>query len=338
MQVKANGNVLGTWDKYLSATLLHPSSNTPGINSILIANSPDGNITWSDVAANTKLFDIVTSEKITSFEIFNGRPKYGPGWNIYENDELLVSETSNLGPGSEPSGYNLVHTISMLPTTLTSLTSSVGDPEIYIDAHIDEKGGYTIPHTIITENGISCWNCGENWNSSDGGVYNTTTPVALTGASMSFCFWAKAYPNLQDNHFLYHSNGSEGFRVRFMYKARNTNEHTRTFNNGGWREWTDPPTATLGSWEFIMMVFNGNQVTSYIVPYEHDITQGLIENTHYSTDTFAGSVFGNDPITHIVGHSTDLYRNNRIYLASTIAWNKILTLEEVKSVYEITKP
>jgi hypothetical protein len=113
MQVKANGNVLGTWDKYLSATLLHPSSNTPGINSILIANSPDGNIAWSDVAANTKLFDIVTSEKITSFEIFNGRPKYGPGWNIYENDELLVSETSNLGPNSEPSGYDLVHTISM---------------------------------------------------------------------------------------------------------------------------------------------------------------------------------------------------------------------------------
>jgi len=216
--------------------------------------------------------------------------------------------------------------------TGSRIATSIGKPEIYINAHTNQKNGYTIPHDVITVDGISCWNCGENWNTSDGGIYNLNTPIVLTGASMTISFWAKSYAS--DNNLMYAST-ADGLQVRFMFRYRNTTEYTRSVHYGLASQLT--PTATQNEWEFVTMVFNGNQLTSYIVPFDYDITQGLVENTHYRTETMDGT-FGNAPITHIVGHPTELYRNNRLYLANTFAWNKQLTLEEVQSLYEITKP
>ena len=225
--------------------------------------------------------------------------------------------------------------------------STIGTPIIHIDAQSGNKGGYTIPHDVVTEDGILSWNCGEHWvgnppadnhdSAPVSGVFNTDNPIALTGASMTISFWVKPYGSGNSN--MYDTPGE----IRFMFKGWYWNENYTTFrrgylSGGNWftSDRSDLPVATTNEWVNVTLVYNGNQVTTYMIPLNYDISQGLIENIHYRTDTIS-TAFSDVPITHIVGHSGNSH-SGRVYLANTSAWNNQLTLEQVESLFTMTKP
>jgi len=249
------------------------------------------------------------------------------------NDTVISSTTTSIPDANGEYTETVTNAVGVVTTTVfhpdgsrTESTTVAMESDLFVNAYTNSTNGYTVPNTVVTIDGVDCWDC------QGVGITNETTPVTLTGNTMTVGFWGRVF--YLDNHILFKSNDADGFRTRFMYKNRGTNRLTRSFHNGSWREVTVDPAATLNSWEFIMMVYDGNQVTSYIIPHDFDISQGIVENTHYRTETFAGSPFGDNPITELVstGH------NNKVYLASAFAWNKVLTLDEVIATYTLTKP
>ena len=249
------------------------------------------------------------------------------------NDTVISSTTTSIPDANGEYTETVTNAVGVVTTTVfhpdgsrTESTTVAMESDLFVNAYTNSTNGYTVPNTVVTIDGVDCWDC------QGVGITNETTPVTLTGNTMTVGFWGRVF--YLENTILFKSNDADGFRTRFMYKNRGTNRLTRSFHNGSWREVTVDPAATLNSWEFIMMVYDGNQVTSYIIPHDFDISQGIVENTHYSTETFVGSPFGDNPITELVstGH------NNKVYLASAFAWNKVLTLDEVIATYTLTKP
>ena len=104
--IKANGYDIATWDKFSSATaLLSPNYYDKIDLNTMLDSTTNLATAWMGFDVDqpgTRLFEMVFTEKITSFEIISGRPKYAPGWNIYEDGVLMVSESANRGPAETP--------------------------------------------------------------------------------------------------------------------------------------------------------------------------------------------------------------------------------------------
>jgi hypothetical protein len=104
----ANDVSLDAWgDALVSVTaLIESNRDTAGqINRLTIPNAQP--VSWLSITAQgDKLFQIVTKEKVTKFDISPHRPKYAPGWKIYENDQVVLQELSNRGLFTEPANDN----------------------------------------------------------------------------------------------------------------------------------------------------------------------------------------------------------------------------------------
>lgn len=109
--MKANGVLLSEWDKFshIVALTAPDYSHDDRDNRIELVTENDAvnYALWTQTTnvVNAKLFEIYTTEPVNSFEYDGGRPYKTPGWNIYENDVLLVSESSNRGANSDPTPF-----------------------------------------------------------------------------------------------------------------------------------------------------------------------------------------------------------------------------------------
>ena len=118
-EVRANGYQLSTWDKFVSANFV--TSN--GGDADLINRLTDGSLTqivgWKNEHAGVGdvLFEIITTEKVHVFDISYYSEFLGPGWKIYENDVLVLSETQNKGSGDRTDAF--------YPSVLSSPTTSI---------------------------------------------------------------------------------------------------------------------------------------------------------------------------------------------------------------------
>ena len=71
-------------------------------------------VNWRDnpQPVGAKLFNLYFNRKINSFDMGTGRPRYAPGWKIYENDILVYTETTNHTNDLEPAPYNVSYVLS----------------------------------------------------------------------------------------------------------------------------------------------------------------------------------------------------------------------------------
>ena len=152
---------------------------------------------------------------------------------------------------------------------------------------------------------------------------------------MTISFWVKPYG--VGNTTMWSSPGQYRFTFKGSY-GTNYTQIRRSYNSTG--SWTispfSGPLANPDEWVNVTLVYNGTQVTAYFIPLDYDISQGLVQNTHYTTDTLSGA-FGNDPITHIVGYHGNS-QSGRVYLANTCAFNTTLTQAQVEALFTATKP
>ena len=64
--------------------------------------SVDTQVNFAVIQPNTKVFTIVTEERIEHLDIMYHRPMYAPGWEILKDGIVFLSEDSNRGSSSTP--------------------------------------------------------------------------------------------------------------------------------------------------------------------------------------------------------------------------------------------
>ena len=77
------------------------------------------------------LFEIMAPSDVTELKITYGRPLYAPGWKIYRDGNLVLSEGSNRGGSMHPSPVTYSYTLSasgLPPSTLHSALCSPSTP------------------------------------------------------------------------------------------------------------------------------------------------------------------------------------------------------------------
>uniref|UniRef100_A0A6C0BQF3 Uncharacterized protein n=1 Tax=viral metagenome TaxID=1070528 RepID=A0A6C0BQF3_9ZZZZ len=144
--IKANGRDIATWDKFVSATaLVDPVYHTKTDINGMLDSATGGTVwMWFDVdEPGTRIFELVFEERITSFQIVNGRPWNGPGWNIYEDGVLMVSESTNLGPAEVP--IDEVYTYDLPTQGISS--------DLLLGSYIDTNGDIVAVTYLLDTNG-----------------------------------------------------------------------------------------------------------------------------------------------------------------------------------------
>jgi hypothetical protein len=128
--VLANGNFLSVWDKFVNIFGRPKRLDGKGVWNDNIRDilydyfvepnpSPGGGpggkgAAWINGNANPGdlLFEIFLTEKVHTFVIDCFLPIYVPGWNVYENDILVLSENANHGSAKTPNPYPVTYDIS----------------------------------------------------------------------------------------------------------------------------------------------------------------------------------------------------------------------------------
>ena len=128
--LKVNGNFIETWDKFIGVSGEPPDRTGSMVD--LYKTDLDGP-SWFLRPVGTKMLDVYTSERATTIELAYYRQRYVPGWNIYENDVLILSETTNGGTSESPASHDVW-------TTYTFIGETELDPEAFSFESSTEQG------------------------------------------------------------------------------------------------------------------------------------------------------------------------------------------------------
>jgi hypothetical protein len=149
--VKMNGKYPENWDKFLGFTTpIDPTTFRTNSMSDLYPRSTEGPSFYDHQGTQgAVIFEALTSERVDFFEMATYRNKYRPGWNVYENGVLLLSETVNGGGSDSPASHDVWHTLTLRLTPAHTVTFN----SVSIDGTVIGSSGITVDGTTYaTEN------------------------------------------------------------------------------------------------------------------------------------------------------------------------------------------
>lgn len=211
--IKANGTLLDSWDGFLAITGDEPDRS----GSLSDIGSTTQAPTWEDVALTpgSMLWEITTSQRVKTFEINTYRYKYQPGWNIYENGVLLVSETSNGGSSDSPGNTDWFHTLDLRPHQLSFQS-------VTVDGSTIGSAGITVNGTTYTTRNVGRVQTDEyGFNYLEMTTVGRITMPAFVSHTTLISHTAYFVARAQDatgviRRFLTKQSGSEYFNMHIM--------------------------------------------------------------------------------------------------------------------------